>query len=939
MATINGTSNNNTLNGSTDPDDTFFAFGGADVVNAGEGNDTAFGGAGNDTLNGQNGNDHLYGQEDADRLFGGFGNDVLDGGIGNDSLDGGADNDVLWGGAGTDTLLGNTGNDLLEGGGGNDILNGGDGNDTISYANEGAAVSVNLIGGTATGTTSGTDSLSNVENVFGSAFNDTLTGNDQANQLLGGAGADSVSGGLGNDTLSGGLGADQLFGGDGADLLRGGSAVDQLFGGADSDTLAGGDAGDLLEGGGAADLVYGGGGGDTISGGDGNDTLIGDITPAASNLVLNWAAVGADEQDITGGFTQDTGGVNVSVSYRNDGNGTGMSVESTTSQYVNTAAGETFNPTSATQLGGSNTTGNTSTVRVAFEGTPDSGFADTVSNVSFRINDVDQSSWDDILTIRAYDAAGNLLQVTVTYQGVTQTSTGPVVNATGTSDYIDASGSMLVTIPGPVAYFEVDYDQGGTAGQFIAITNIHFTATPATAGDDSISGGTGDDQILGGDGNDTLNGDDGNDQIDGGAGDDRIFGGIGTDLLEGGAGNDSIEAGDGADKVFGGAGNDTLLFGEGDDSVYGGDGNDLIDDVGGTQLPGVNLIDAGAGNDTVWTGGGADTVLGGLGDDALFGEDDGDQLIGGDGRDSLFGGDGNDLLDGGSGDDELLGGWGADTLEGGAGADQLFGGNDRDLIFGGPNDAVFGGADGDDYDTLDLTAWGKARTTITFDPNDPESGTVQFFDTDGSPLGTLTFANIENVIPCFTPGALITTPQGLRPVEDLRVGDLVLTRDSGFQPICWTGRRDLALADLIVRPSLRPVRIEKGALGDGMPRRTLLVSPQHRMLIEGARAELLFGDREVLVAAIHLVGQPGIEQVLTKGISYLHVMCEQHEIVQAEGAWTESFQPGSSTLKSMDSAQRAELVSLFPELAESALAYPAARSTLKAHEARVLLAA
>jgi len=180
---------------------------------------------------------------------------------------------------------------------------------------------------------------------------------------------------------------------------------------------------------------------------------------------------------------------------------------------------------------------------------------------------------------------------------------------------------------------------------------------------------------------------------------------------------------------------------------------------------------------------------------------------------------------------------------------------------------------------------------------------------------------------------------GPRRVEDLEPGDQVLTRDSGFQEICWAGRRDLDLGALIAHPALRPVRIRKGALGQGLPQRDLLVSPQHRMLIEGARPEMLFGEREVLVAALHLVGHPGIEQVLPPSVSYIHVMCAQHEIIQAEGAWTESFQPGAATLKGMDSAQRDEVLFLFPELAESPLAYPAARASLRAFEARVLLAA
>jgi hypothetical protein len=293
--------------------------------------------------------------------------------------------------------------------------------------------------------------------------------------------------------------------------------------------------------------------------------------------------------------------------------------------------------------------------------------------------------------------------------------------------------------------------------------------------------------------------------------------------------------------------------------------------------------------------------------------------------------------------DRLFGGAGDDTLTGGEGADLLSGGDGRDLFFGGIGDTVFGGDGGPDLDTLDLRDFGKDATNIIFDPDDPDSGRVEFLNPDGSIAGILTFTDIETVIPCFTPGTLITTATGPRAIEDILPGDQVLTRDSGFQEVCWIGRRDLGLADLIVRPALRPIRIEQGALGDGLPRRSLLVSPQHRMLLEAARAELLFGDREVLVAAIHLVGRPGITQVMPhvvpRGVSYIHLMCDRHEIVQAEGAWTESFQPGLGTVRGMESAQRVEVLALFPELADSVQSYPAARVTLRGHEARVLLAA
>jgi len=108
--------------------------------------------------------------------------------------------------------------------------------------------------------------------------------------------------------------------------------------------------------------------------------------------------------------------------------------------------------------------------------------------------------------------------------------------------------------------------------------------------------------------------------------------------------------------------------------------------------------------------------------------------------------------------------------------------------------------------------------------------------------------------------------------------------------------------------------------------------------VEDARAEMGFGEGEVLVAATHLVGLPGVEQVLPQGVAYIHLLFDAHEIIEADGTWTESFQPADRTLRQMGEEQRAEIVALFPELAQVD-GFASARLTLKRHEARVLLAA
>ncbi len=195
-------------------------------------------------------------------------------------------------------------------------------------------------------------------------------------------------------------------------------------------------------------------------------------------------------------------------------------------------------------------------------------------------------------------------------------------------------------------------------------------------------------------------------------------------------------------------------------------------------------------------------------------------------------------------------------------------------------------------------------------------------------------------IPCFTSGTLIDTADGPKAVETLSVGDLVLTRDAGFLPVQWLGTRAISGTELARTPDFAAVIIRAGALGNDLPQRDLRVSPWHRLLICGQRAELMFGEHEVLVPAIYLVGQPGFERD-DAPVTYVHIMFDTHQIVRSEGAWSESFQPGVKTLSSMDDAQRAELLALFPELAEQSgqNAYVSARMTLTQNDVRALLAA
>ncbi|MEQ8365157.1 MAG: Hint domain-containing protein [Roseicyclus sp.] len=177
--------------------------------------------------------------------------------------------------------------------------------------------------------------------------------------------------------------------------------------------------------------------------------------------------------------------------------------------------------------------------------------------------------------------------------------------------------------------------------------------------------------------------------------------------------------------------------------------------------------------------------------------------------------------------------------------------------------------------------------------------------------------NRENFdfVPCFTSGTRIATPSGWRIVEDLKVGDIVMTQDHGFQAIRWIGA-----TTRVVQGALRPVRIAQGALGFGLPQRDLLVSQQHRMLIRSRIAARMTGKSEILIPAKKLLGLPGItiaEDV--EQVTYLHLLFDRHEIIFAEGAPTESLLPGPQALAGLGPAAEAELRALFPELEDMGL--------------------
>ncbi|RNF35405.1 hemolysin [Paracoccus methylarcula] len=202
---------------------------------------------------------------------------------------------------------------------------------------------------------------------------------------------------------------------------------------------------------------------------------------------------------------------------------------------------------------------------------------------------------------------------------------------------------------------------------------------------------------------------------------------------------------------------------------------------------------------------------------------------------------------------------------------------------------------------------------------------------------TLEYDPAGTLVICFTRGTLIETEDGVRLIEDLRVGDRVMTRDNGIKEIRWIGTRKLCAKAIAANPGLRPIRIRAGALGSNTPSTDLLVSPQHRVLVRSQIAQRMFGTLEVLVPAKQLCQLDGIDiaEDLAE-VEYFHFLFDQHEVVYANGAASESLYTGPQALKSVGLAAREEIFTLFPELRDAEFASNSARELPSGRKSRKL---
>lgn len=226
--------------------------------------------------------------------------------------------------------------------------------------------------------------------------------------------------------------------------------------------------------------------------------------------------------------------------------------------------------------------------------------------------------------------------------------------------------------------------------------------------------------------------------------------------------------------------------------------------------------------------------------------------------------------------------------------------------------------------------------TLTY-PVFDKTGSFRFIDTASVFKDDRYVPDYAPSVPCFTTGTLIETSSGPRAIETLRPGDLVVTRDHGLRSIAWIGHRHLDGHRLDLCPNLRPILLRAGALGPGLPERDLTVSPQHRILVTSRIARRMFDQDEILVAAKHLANHPGIEVLCPdRGVTYWHMLFENHELVLSNGAWTESLFTGPQAMQAVGDAARREILSLFPKLAQPGYRPRSARRLLNGREGRKL---
>jgi serralysin len=429
------------------------------------------------------------------------------------------------GGNGADVLIGNSADNILTGNGGNDKLDGNSGRDTASYAGASSGVTVNLgISGAQNTGGAGSDTLTSIENLIGSAYNDTLTGNSSANQFIGGAGNDMLNGAGGVDLVdysSAGSAVAIDLGASGAQNTRGAGldtliSIEQVIGSDFADRLTGNGADNLITGGNGNDTIIAGGGNDILEGGAGTDSMDG----------------GAGNDRIYGGAGSDY------VTYATARSGVVVNLSLTTVQ--NTGGGGSDQLFDIERMYGSN-----------YDDTLTGSSADNL--ITGRYGDdhiVGGSGYDRLQG----DAGNDVIDAGIGNDVVIGGVGDDILNGGDGNDRLYGQAGNDVISGG--AGIDVVYYADAAAGVTVSLATTAAQNTGG-AGIDTLSGI---ERMVGSKYADDITGASGAERLIGGVGNDVMRGGGGNDIVQGDAGNDVVSGGGGNDSLYGGAGQDTFRF-------------------------------------------------------------------------------------------------------------------------------------------------------------------------------------------------------------------------------------------------------------------------------------------------------------------------------------------------------------------------------------------
>ncbi len=230
---------------------------------------------------------------------------------------------------------------------------------------------------------------------------------------------------------------------------------------------------------------------------------------------------------------------------------------------------------------------------------------------------------------------------------------------------------------------------------------------------------------------------------------------------------------------------------------------------------------------------------------------------------------------------------------------------------------IFSGSDGNSYTMSSFNfspnTEGEIADAVFWEGSVPPPNTVLTVTTEINP----TAGNARpypNMVVCFAAGTQIATAEGEAAIETLQKGSVVKTFAGENRTIRWIGARHFTQAELDRNPNLRPIVISQGALGEGLPRRDLVVSRQHRILVSSKIAQRMFDAPSVLVAAHMLTALPGVyvAQKMTS-VSYYHILLDGHAVLSAEGAPAESLFLGEQACHALPPDRLEEIRLIMPQ--------------------------